>query len=272
MLDPTYVAGLAAVAVARHAPLDPQFKATPPEVPAPIVEAERVVPVPPPAPVVAETVAAVPLPTPRPADLDARLDPVPDRPLGRSFGVSRHVAAAPVQPADNRNMFEKLFGLSSQPSGPALAYAGPESSALPSTNNPRMVPGPVVAIDKLTAVYDISAHSVYMPDGSVLEAHSGLGNRLDDPNHVNERDRGATPPHAYDLEPRAQLFHGVKALRLNPVGGGGVFGRAGLLAHSFMLGPNGDSNGCVSFRNYNAFLQAYESGAVRRLVVVARRS
>jgi hypothetical protein len=27
-----------------------------------------------------------------------------------------------------------------------------------------------------------------------------------------------------------------------------VFGRAGLLAHSFMLGPNGDSNGCVSFK------------------------
>jgi hypothetical protein len=37
-----------------------------------------------------------------------------------------------------------------------------------------------------------------------------------------------------------------------------------------MLGPNGDSNGCVSFRDYNAFLQAYERGQVQRLVVVAR--
>jgi hypothetical protein len=47
-------------------------------------------------------------------------------------------------------------------------------------------------------------------------------------------------------------------------------GRAGLLAHSFMLGPNGDSNGCVSFRNYDAFLQAYLDHKVKRLAVVAR--
>ena len=53
-------------------------------------------------------------------------------------------------------------------------------------------------------------------------------------------------------------------------GGGAIFGRAGLLAHTYMLGPNGDSNGCVSFRDYNAFLQAYKRGEVRRLVVVAR--
>jgi hypothetical protein len=37
-----------------------------------------------------------------------------------------------------------------------------------------------------------------------------------------------------------------------------------------MLGPNGDSNGCVSFRNYDAFLKAYVSNKVKRLVVVAR--
>jgi len=37
-----------------------------------------------------------------------------------------------------------------------------------------------------------------------------------------------------------------------------------------MLGPNGDSNGCVSFRNYDAFLQAYLRGEVKRLAVVAR--
>ena len=61
----------------------------------------------------------------------------------------------------------------------------------------------------------------------------------------------------------------MAALRLNPVGGSGaVHGRAGLLAHTFMLGPRGDSNGCVSFRDYNRFLQAYLRGEVRRLVVV----
>jgi hypothetical protein len=108
-----------------------------------------------------------------------------------------------------------------------------------------------------------------MPNGTRLEAHSGLRDRLDDPRHVNERMHGATPPAVYALEPRAQLFHGVRALRLTPVEGGNPFGRTGLLAHTYMLGPNGDSNGCVSFKNYNAFLQAYMNGEVKRLVVVA---
>jgi len=111
---------------------------------------------------------------------------------------------------------------------------------------------------------------VYMPDGTRLEAHSGLGSRLDDPRHVDERMRGATPPNVYDLEPRETLFHGVRALRLIPVDTDKVYGRAGLLAHTYMLGPNGDSNGCVSFKNYNAFLQAYTNHKVKRLAVVAR--
>jgi hypothetical protein len=36
-----------------------------------------------------------------------------------------------------------------------------------------------------------------------------------------------------------------------------------------MLGPNGDSNGCVSFKNYDAFLQAYLDRKIKRLAVVA---
>ena len=47
----------------------------------------------------------------------------------------------------------------------------------------------------------------------------------------------------------------MQALRLNPVGEGGIYGRAGLLAHPFMLGPNGNSNGCVSVKDYDAFLK-----------------
>jgi hypothetical protein len=63
----------------------------------------------------------------------------------------------------------------------------------------------------------------------------------------------------------------VAALRLTPVGGeGAIHGRTGLLAHTYMLGPNGDSNGCVSFRDYNKFLQAYRNGEVKRLIVVAK--
>ena len=61
----------------------------------------------------------------------------------------------------------------------------------------------------------------------------------------------------------------MQALRLTPVGDDDVFGRSGLLAHPYMLGPNGDSNGCVSFKNYDTFLRAYQGGQVKRLAVVA---
>jgi hypothetical protein len=37
-----------------------------------------------------------------------------------------------------------------------------------------------------------------------------------------------------------------------------------------MLGPNGDSNGCVSFKDYDAFLRAFREGQVKRLAVVAK--
>jgi hypothetical protein len=124
--------------------------------------------------------------------------------------------------------------------------------------------------DQLTAVYDISAHTVYMPDGTKLEAHSGFGASLDDPAAVNEKDRGPTPPNIYNLEPREQPFHGVRALRLIPVNDQKALGRTGLLAHSFMLGPNGDSNGCLSLRDYDAFLRAYAHHQIKRLVVVSR--
>ena len=129
---------------------------------------------------------------------------------------------------------------------------------------------PLTGYDKLTAIYDITAHTVYLPNGTRLEAHSGLGDRLDDPRYVDERDRGATPPHLYELTLRESLFHGVQALRLTPIGGGFSFNRVGLLAHPYMLGPNGDSNGCVSFKNYDAFLTAFQNGEIKRLAVVAK--
>ena len=103
-----------------------------------------------------------------------------------------------------------------------------------------------------------------------MEAHSGLGDRLDDPRYVDERDHGPTPPNLYELTLRELLFHGVQALRLTPIGEGLTFDRVGLLAHPYMLGPSGDSNGCVSFKDYDAFLRAFQSGEVKRLAVVAR--
>ena len=49
-----------------------------------------------------------------------------------------------------------------------------------------------------------------------------------------------------------------------------MYGREGILAHPFMLGTNGESNGCVSFKDYPAFLNAYLRGEITRLVVVQR--
>ena len=122
--------------------------------------------------------------------------------------------------------------------------------------------------DSHTAIYDIAARTVYLPNGHRLEAHSGLGSRLDDPRYVNAKGQGPTPPNVYNLTLRERLFHGVRAIRLVPIDDRKMFGREGILAHTYMLGPSGQSNGCVSFRNYPAFLTAFLKGEVDRLVVV----
>ena len=124
--------------------------------------------------------------------------------------------------------------------------------------------------DGRTAIYDITARTVYLPSGRRLEAHSGLGAYMDNPRHVHVRMHGATPPNLYTLTLRERLFHGVRAIRLNPVDDSRMYGRAGILAHTYMLGANGQSNGCVSFNNYPKFLNAFLRGEVTRLAVVER--
>jgi hypothetical protein len=129
---------------------------------------------------------------------------------------------------------------------------------------------PLSRPEERTAIYDIAAHVVYLPNGQRLEAHSGLGRGMDEPRFVTMKNRGPTPPNVYDLVLRKQRFHGVQALRLIPADEGRMFGRDGILAHSYMLGSSGQSNGCVVFRDYPAFLHAYQRGEVDRLVVVDR--
>jgi hypothetical protein len=121
-----------------------------------------------------------------------------------------------------------------------------------------------------TAIYDISAHVVYLPSGRRLEAHSGLGAHMDDIRYVNLKARGPTPPNVYQLTMREEMFHGVRAIRLNPVDETRMYGRDGILAHTYMLGPNGQSNGCISFADYNAFLNAFQRGEIDKIVVVER--
>ena len=253
----TFSLDFAPLSLAQSAPRRPTFEAPSPAMQVASIATEQVLPAP--IPAATQLGETIPLPARRPIE------------LSRPPAASRVAQAAPepAKPAETGSIFDKLFGFKrEQPAGPVLAYANPEDGAV--KTSPGMVANAVApASDKFTAIYDISARMVYLPNGTKLEAHSGLREYLDDPRYVNVRMHGATPPATYELKLRESLFHGVRALRLTPVDGN-VFGRAGLLAHSFMLGPNGDSNGCVSFRDYDAFLQAYLSGAVKRLTVVAR--
>jgi hypothetical protein len=207
--------------------------------------------------------------------------PQPDaKPAAKSAGASvrdmaqrAKAAVMSIASNDKPSIVEKLWG--KQPShGSLLSYASADANvtgSLPDTKVQNPILGGSPPYDKQTAVYDISAKTVYLPDGTRLEAHSGLGSKLDDPRSSSIKMMGVTPPHIYELTPREALFHGVPALRLNPIGGEGkIFNRVGLLAHTFMLGPNGDSNGCVSFKDYYAFLRAYREQGIKRLAVLAK--
>jgi len=206
---------------------------------------------------------------PAPAQDESR----PARPSALSFSDMAQRAKAAVMSitkGERQSITEKLWGKPS-PSGTLLAYASADASVTGGLGNQNPALGGQPPYDRDTAVYDISAHMVYLPDGTQLEAHSGLGSKLDDPGSAKIKMHGVTPPHMYELKPREALFHGVPALRLNPIGGeDAIFGRAGLLAHTYMLGPNGDSNGCVSFKDYNAFLNAYRNQGIKKLAVVVR--
>ncbi len=302
IVDPSFVTEMKSAApadnYARLASLEPTAPALPTETAPPVPSIAAALPdaIPlPPIRDVPQVVDSAPLPPPRPAEFGLPGAPaVPDRRVTQQ-------PFAPA-PADTFNIFQKLVGLG-QPPAPigkappaptrtarfAPAAPSPEATApatatatssaiqqgrggfgglfaafTPAVNSDRL------GYDRYTAVYDISARAVYLPDGTRLEAHSGLGEALDNVRYVSERAVGPTPPHLYELTMREASFHGVQALRLNPVGEGGLFGRAGLLAHPYMLGPNGDSNGCVSVKDYDAFLRAYQNGQIKRLAVVAR--
>jgi hypothetical protein len=286
---PPQVASLETAPPASTAPFPlPRLDAFPPApAPAPAIPPAASLPTPPARdlPEIGET-ESLPLPPARPPELAIPAQP----PAAHRRWARPEVAVAPPPaPADNRNFLQKMFGWGNS-SSRTIASAAPERAIgqatvadrrerestsvgrgpLFSFPSPFGRSAPVSGYDRYTAVYDISARVVYLPDGTRLEAHSGLGAALDNPRYVAERAVGPTPPHLYQLTLRESLFHGVQALRLNPVGEGGIYGRAGLLAHPFMLGPNGQSNGCVSFKDYNAFLRAYENGEINKLAVVAR--
>ncbi|MGV8938454.1 MAG: DUF2778 domain-containing protein [Allorhizobium sp.] len=120
------------------------------------------------------------------------------------------------------------------------------------------------------AVYDISAGVVYMPSGEKLEAHSGRGKMRDDPRYVKVKNLGPTPPNIYNLTMRESRFHGVEAIRMLPHDGRNKHGRDGFLTHTYLLRVRGDSSGCVVFKDYNRFLNAFKRGEVKKMIVVPR--
>jgi hypothetical protein len=190
------------------------------------------------------------------------------------------VAAVPVpvaRPAPKRSSKSGMQLASASDTPVTLAYApsDPEkSSGVPASPFNGLTPkDPISPADidpSRTAIYDITSRTVYLPNGRRLEAHSGLGSHMDNPRSVHLRAVGPTPPNIYDLRLRESLFHGVRAIRLIPTDRSKMYGRDGILAHTYMLGPSGQSNGCVSFKDYAAFLYAFDRGEITRLVVVER--
>jgi hypothetical protein len=239
-----------AESAANTAPPNPAQVAQLSPAEAPVSEVDGAVPLPPKRP--AEQAGIVPLPRPYPGEREittasnGKVDPPPAPKLAAA-------AALPV---------EKPV----EPKAPLSLPAEKRVATREVPEKPKAPPGH----DSRTAIYDIEAHTVYLPNGERLEAHSGLGDKMDNPRFIKVRMRGPTPPNVYDLTLREELFHGVRAIRLNPVDDDKMFGRAGMLAHTYMLGPNGQSNGCVSFKDYDKFLRAYLNGEVKRLVVVGR--
>src|SRR3954453_21958895 len=162
------------------------------------LRAEIPIPRDPPAlpPPAARLVQEAVLPKPRPPELATARTPT---------GALQAMAQRDKAPAtlSESSIFEKFFGKPKE-AAPALAYATADGGVF--GNGQSMTSGRSLAGDGQTAIYDISARTVYMPDGTRLEAHSGLGDMLDDPRHVRVKMRGATPPHVYDLTMREQLF------------------------------------------------------------------
>jgi hypothetical protein len=182
--------------------------------------------------------------------------------LGR-YDLDGYPHLADEAPAPSENHGNRALAARAA-QGPRLASLEQPGRTVDAPNNSLALP----AIEPRTAIYDIAAHAVYLPNGERLEAHSGLGSNMDNPHTVSLKNRGVTPTNVYDLVLRRPLFHGVQAIRLVPTDENKMHGRGGMLAHSYMLGRNGQSNGCVSFRDYPAFLHAFLRGEVERLVVV----
>lgn len=187
---------------------------------------------------------ATPLPMPRPDGIGRASVPAAVAIAAPQLNNPQLAALPPRAEPSEPGILDKLFG------------------------DPDRAAKAVLAANPKTALYDIVKRVVYLPDGTRLEAHSGYGEWIDDPESVHRKNVGVTPPNVYAVSFREKPFHGVRALRMKPVGDGNMYGRDGILAHSFLLGDAGASNGCISIRDYDTFLKAYEDGQFSQIIVL----
>jgi hypothetical protein len=150
-----------------------------------------------------------------------------------------------------------------------LAYAKPERSLFGDLFSSRNKDkGGWLGKGTRVAIYDVSNATVYLPDGTKLRAHSGIGNMRDNPRYEHVKMRGPTPVGIYRLSMREKRFYGVEAIRMTSIDGRDPKNRTGLLTHTNLLRGQTGSHGCVAFQNYQPFLRAFKRGQIDTLVVV----
>ena len=178
---------------------------------------------------------AIPLPRSRPveANLQARNDP------------------PPVQ-ADNRTLFQKLadlvppakFTLASLTPGDGLFGSEKDLARSATTISPPSTTSRRARFICRT-VRSSRRIQAWGPDGRSGHVEQAKGRR-DAAEHLRSEAAGEAVPR------RCGAAHdaGRRERHARPTG---------LLVHSYMLGPNGDSNGCVSIKEYDKFLAAYRT-------------
>ena len=226
-------------------------------------------------PVRPTTMAALPVPA---RDVEADAAPSVETVVAVPLPPTKPLFAGGVTPGDSAEDTLSLAPLPPRkPDAPAqmamlpptlpeddAPEAAPETPAQPQAKDELRYPTP----EDRFAIYDIKARKLYLPNGKKLEAHSGYGDKFDDIRYVHVKMYGPTPPNRYKLRMREALFHGTEAVRLLPVGDGKMYGRNGFLLHPYLLGPRGDSNGCISLADYDSFLTAFKRGEVTEVIVV----
>ncbi|WP_137156515.1 DUF2778 domain-containing protein [Rhizobium sp. FKL33] len=184
----------------------------------------------------------VPLPEAKPLVETASLErePAEDKPAApRTMGDRQDSA----REKPKRSLFSDLFG---------------------GDDNGRGWPGKNTKV----AIYDVSNATVYMPDGTKLRAHSGIGRMRDNPRFEHVKMTGPTPAGIYRLSMREKRFYGVEAIRMTSIDGRHPKNRTGLLTHTNLLRGQIGSHGCVAFQNYEPFLRAFKRGHITMMVVV----